>query len=303
MPSSIRGCAMTDTAVSEKQVSGLRRLAIASRRHVSHRSFALGIFLVSVIALAALVFPWILNLEPNKMDFLHPLSPPSSSHWFGTDSFGRDIFARVVIGARTSLLVGVAVVVVNGIAGWLIGALAAYYRRLDNIIMRAMDGLMAFPAILLAISITATLGASIVNVIVALSITYVPRTARIVRSSILVLRSSEYVEAAKVSGASDIWILRKHLFPNSMTPLAVQLTFIFAYAIIAEAVLSYIGMGPPPPNPTWGNIISEGRVVLREAPWISVFPGLAIAMTVMGLNLIGDGLRDNLDPRLRVRDS
>jgi peptide/nickel transport system permease protein len=182
-----------------------------------------------------------------------------------------------------------------------IGCLAGYYRRLDNILMRIMDGLMAFPAILLAIAISALLGASEFNVVVALTITYVPRTARILRSSVLVVRETEYVAAGRAAGARDWWILWSHVLPNSLAPLLVQLTFIFAYAVIAEATLSFLGMGTPPPAPTWGNVIAEGRAYLVEAPWITFFPGIAIVMTVLGLNLAGDGLRDVLDPRLKVQ--
>jgi peptide/nickel transport system permease protein len=166
--------------------------------------------------------------------------------------------------------------------------------------MRVMDGLMAFPAILLAIALAATLGASELNVVLALTIAYAPRTARIVRASVLVVREQEYVQAALAAGAGYFRILFRHILANSMSPLIVQLTFIFAVSVLAEAVLSFIGVGPPPPTPTWGNVIAEGRNYIREAPWISLLPGIAIGITVLGLNLLGDGLRDVLDPRIKV---
>jgi peptide/nickel transport system permease protein len=203
-------------------------------------------------------------------------------------------------GARLSLAIGFAVVVLNAVFGVLLGAAAGYFRRLDNILMRVTDALMAFPAVLLAIAIAAALGASSLTAAIALSVVYIPRTARIVRASVLVVRELEFVQAAKAMGASHVRILSKHILPNCMAPLIVQLTFIFAYAVLSEAVLSFLGLGAAPPTPTWGNIIAEGRQYMREAAWITLIPGLALALTVVGLNLLGDGLRDVLDPRLKV---
>src|SRR5262245_57100666 len=235
------------------------------------------------------------------MVFRERFTPPGPSFWLGTDNFGRNLLSRVVYGARLSLEIGFGVMVLSGLAGTLIGAAAGYYRRLDDVLMRAMDALMAFPAVLLAIGIAAALGPSMGNAMIALTAVYTPRTARIVRAAVLVVRELEYVQAARAAGAHHSRVLLRHVLPNCLAPLIVQLTFIFAYAVLTEAILSFLGMGPQPPTPTWGNIIAEGRGYMREAPWIALFPGLAIAVTVLGLNLLGDGLRDALDPRLRIQ--
>jgi peptide/nickel transport system permease protein len=227
--------------------------------------------------------------------------PPDLSHPFGTDNFGRSLWSRVIWGARLSVLMGSAVVVLNAIFGTLIGALAGYFNRLDNGLMRVNDALMAFPAILLAIGITAVLGPSTIDAVLALAIVYIPRTARIVRASVIVLREMEYVQAAVAAGAGHWRILRRHVMPNALAPLIVQLSFLFAYTVLAEATLSFLGVGAVPPTPTWGNIMAEGRQYMIEAPWIITIPGVALMITVMGLNMLGDGLRDVLDPRLRIQ--
>jgi len=237
------------------------------------------------------------------MRFRDRFTPPGAAFPLGTDNFGRNLLSRVVYGARLSLEIGFSVVVLTGVAGTLLGAAGGYFRRLDIWLIAALDALMAFPTVLLAVGITAALGPSAANAVIALTAVYTPRTARIVRASVLVIRELDYVQAARASGADHQRILLHHVLPNSMAPLIVQLTFIFAYAILAEAILSFLGMGPQPPTPTWGNIIAEGRVYMREAPWISLFPGLAIAVTVLGLNLLGDGLRDALDPRMKVQQA
>jgi peptide/nickel transport system permease protein len=227
--------------------------------------------------------------------------PPGAEFLFGTDNFGRSQLARVVYGARLSLMIGTSVVVLNAIFGTLVGALSGYFHRLDNPMMRFNDALMAFPPVLLAIAVTAVLGRSTPNVIVALAIVYIPRTARIVRASVLVIRQMEFVQAAVAAGAGHWRILRRHILPNAMAPLIVQLSFLFAYAVLTEATLSFLGLGAEPPTPTWGNIMAEGRQYMREAPWIIAIPGGALALAVMSLNLLGDGLRDVLDPRLKIQ--
>jgi peptide/nickel transport system permease protein len=278
----------------------LRRSRVL-RRLLQHNLFLTGVALFSIVLVMAVLADVIAPLPPDEIQIRHRFEPPSVDFPMGTDNFGRDLLSRIVYGARLSLSIGFAVVVLTGIAGTVIGAVAGYFRRLDNPVMRVMDAFMAFPAILLALGIAAALGASAINAVIALSLVYAPRTARIVRASVLVVREMEYVHAARACGAGHGRILLKHVLPNSLAPLIVQLTFIFAYAVIAEAILSFLGLGPEPPTPTWGNIIAEGRQYIREAPWITLFPGIAIAMTVLGLNLLGDGLRDGLDPRMKVQ--
>jgi peptide/nickel transport system permease protein len=281
-------------------VVGRLRRSKAVRRLLHHRLFMTGLVLFALIVAMAASAAVLAPHPPNQNNFRYRLGAPTRVFLLGTDGFGRDVLSRVIHGARVSLRIGLMVVVMNAILGTLIGAGAGSVRSLDNVVMRVMDGLMAFPAILLAIALAATLGASELNVVLALTIAYTPRTARIVRASVLVVRELEYVQAALAAGAGYLRILFRHILANSMAPLIVQLTFIFAVSVLAEAVLSFIGVGPPPPAPTWGNVIAEGRNYIREAPWISLFPGIAIGITVLGLNLLGDGLRDVLDPRIKV---
>ncbi len=227
------------------------------------------------------------------------LAPPSQIHWFGTDDVGRDVWSRVLYGARLSLLVGAAVVGVALGAGVLCRLLAGFYPRLDNAIMRVMDGLMAFPAIVLAIALMAALGPSVLNVVLAIGIVYTPRVARAVRGSVLVIRETAYVEAARALGAADVVVLRRHVLPNCLSPVIVQASFVFAAAVLTEVALSFLGVGVPPYVPSWGNILSEGRLYIQQAPWLVLYPGAAIMLTIFGLNLVGDGLRALLDPKIR----
>jgi peptide/nickel transport system permease protein len=281
-------------------VVGRLRRSKAVRRLLHHRLFMTGLVLFALIVALAASAGILAPHPPNQNNFRYRLGAPTRVFLLGTDGFGRDVLSRVIHGTRVSLRIGLMVVVMNAIFGTLIGAGAGSNREVDNVVMRVMDGLMAFPAILLAIALAATLGASELNVVLALTIAYTPRTARIVRASVLVVRELEYVQAALAAGAGYLRILFRHILANSLAPLIVQLTFIFAVSVLAEAVLSFIGVGPPPPTPTWGNVIAEGRNYIREAPWISLFPGIAIGITVLGLNLLGDGLRDVLDPRIKV---
>ena len=271
------------------------------KRLFRHRLFMTGLVLFLIIAITAILAPWITDVDPNRLSMRNKFKPPGEGWVFGTDSFGRSLWSRVVWGAQLSMLIGASVVALNAVFGILIGAAAGYFRRIDNLLMRINDALMAFPAILLAIAVTSVLGPSTFNVILALGIVYIPRTARIVRSSVIVLREMEFVQAAVAAGAGHWRILTRHILPNAMAPVIVQLSFLFAFAVLSEATLSFLGVGAVPPTPTWGNIMSEGRDFMREAPWIITIPGIALMITVMGLNFLGDGLRDVLDPRLRIQ--
>jgi peptide/nickel transport system permease protein len=271
------------------------------KRLLRHRLFMTGLELFLIIAIAAILAPWITDVDPNRLSMRNKFKPPGEGWVFGTDSFGRSLWSRVVWGAQLSMMIGASVVALNAVFGILIGAAAGYFRRIDNLLMRINDALMAFPAILLAIAVTSVLGPSTFNVILALGIVYIPRTARIVRSSVIVLREMEFVQAAVAAGAGHWRILTRHILPNAMAPVIVQLSFLFAFAVLSEATLSFLGVGAVPPTPTWGNIMAEGRDFMREAPWIITIPGIALMITVMGLNFLGDGLRDVLDPRLRIQ--
>jgi peptide/nickel transport system permease protein len=278
-----------------------RLLWTTTRRLLRHPAFRAGLILFSFVLVFAVLAPLIAPVDPTRLFMRQKFLPPSADHLFGTDNLGRSLWSRVIYGAQLSMLMGGAVVVLNAVFGTVIGALAGYFRRLDNALMRVNDALMAFPATLLALGITAVLGPSTTDVVLALSVVYIPRTARIVRASVIVLREMEYVQAARAAGAGDWRILRRHIIPNAMAPLIVQLSFLFAYAVLSEATLSFLGLGAVPPTPTWGNIMAEGRQYMIEAPWIIAIPGIALMITVMGLNLLGDGLRDVLDPRLRIQ--
>jgi len=293
---------MTDavlTAASTQVLAERRRFRML-RQLAAHRSFRIGLVLVTILVLCAIIGPMLTGIDPTAMSIRFRFKPPSARFPFGTDQYGRDILTRVLHGGRLSLSIGFSVALLSGIFGALIGVAAGYFRTLDPYVMRSMDALMAFPAILLAIGIGAALGSQASSIVVALAVAYVPRTARIVRASVLVIREMEYLQAARVSGAGDLHIIVKHVLPNSLAPLIVQLTFVFAYAILAEAALSFLGIGPPPPAPSWGNIIAEGRDYSVEAWWVMLFPGLAVSLAALGMNLLGDGLRDVLDPRLKV---
>ena len=243
--------------------------------------------------------PLLASKSPTTMHTLERLQPPSSDDWFGTDHFGRDVFARTMYGGRISLTVGFAVALLTLVMGTAIGLVAGYFRGLDSVIMRFMDGLMAIPGLLLAIALVALLGASLQNVIVALTVTSIPGVSRVVRSSVLTLRSQLFVDAAVVGGASPFRVLVHHILPNARAPIIVLATFIIPSVMLTEAGLSFLGAGTPPETPSWGNMISEGRRFLRTASWMILFPGIFLSVTVVGVNLLGDALRDQLDPKLR----
>jgi peptide/nickel transport system permease protein len=254
--------------------------------------------MVLMVAVCAVLAGLIADFAPSQMNYQARLLPPGNDHWFGTDSFGRDVFCRVLFGARASLEIGLGALVITGLMGGLLGVIASHWRVLDNLIMRAMDAMMAFPTILLAIAIAAALGPSMSNLMLVLAIAYSPRMARVTRASMMSVRKLEFVEAARALGATSSRILIRHIIPNGLAPVLVELSFVFSAAVLSEAILSFLGVGLPPTLPTLGNIVAEGQNYLWDAPWITVFPGLVIVVTVLGLNLVGDGLRDILDPRI-----
>lgn len=274
-------------------------LGLALRKLFRRKVVLAGAVALVVLVLLALFAPFASPYDPSALKVLERLRGPSALHWFGTDEFGRDIFTRVVVGARYSLTIGALTVLIATVAGTLLGLCAGYFRRLDTPIMRVVDAMMAFPDILLAIALMAMLGASLFNVVLALAIVYTPRIARIVRASTLVVRELLFVEAARALGVSTARILFRHILLNTLSPILVQATFIFAYAILAEAGLSFLGVGVPPEIPTWGTMVAAGQQFADQAFWVVLYPGLAIVIAALSLQMVGDGLRDMLDPRLR----
>lgn len=274
---------------------------IRREQFFSNKGMLIGLLIFSVIVLSAVFIPMVNGVDPNVMDVVNRLKPPSKEHLFGTDEFGRDLFTRVLYGARSSLTVGCSVSLLACFFGTIIGIYASYFKVADAVLMRICEGLTAIPGILLAIALMAALGTSNTNVIIALTIVYTPSVARVVRSSALVAKGRLYVEAAKVQGASSGRILWKLILPNVISPLTVQASYIFAQAIISEASLSFLGAGIPAPAASWGNILQSSKSVLSKAPWAVIFPGLAVVLCVLSLNLLGDGLRDYLDPRTAGR--
>ncbi|MCG6901915.1 MAG: ABC transporter permease [Rhodobacter sp.] len=281
----------------EIRLARRRRRLTFVRRLLAHPSFLVGFVILVLFTLTALLADVIAPYAPTELNYRFILAPPSKEFWFGTDAYGRDVLSRIIYGTRVSLRIGIYVVVMTGILGTLLGTLASYVKWLDGLIMRSLDGLMAFPGVLLAIALAAALGPSETNAIIALTVTFTPRTARIVRASVIVVQGMQFIEAAYAAGAGHARIIFRYILANALSPLIVQLTFVFAVSIVAEAILSFLGVGPPPPAPSLGNIIADGRSNIQEAWWIAVFPGLVIAVAVLGLNLMGDGLRDILDPR------
>jgi peptide/nickel transport system permease protein len=257
------------------------------------------LILLAFLAIAILA-PWLAG-DPLQFEPINRLKRPSAEFWFGTDQFGRDVYSRVVYGTRISLIVGFSVAVLATAVGLFLGVVCGYYKRVDAIVMRFMDGMMAIPAILLAIALITLMKAGLVIVIVAISIPEIPRVVRLVRSVVLSVRARPYIEAAIASGTRNTTIMLRHILPNTVAPLIVQATYVCASAILTEAGLSFLGAGTPPEIPSWGNIISLGRTFFQIAPWIIFFPGVLLAIAVLAVNLVGDGLRDTLDPRIARR--
>jgi peptide/nickel transport system permease protein len=282
----------TDIAISRP---GLREIV---RRYPM--VVAGSVLLVAMVAMAVFA-PYLGTVDPQALSPIRRLRPPSAQYWFGTDMLGRDVYSRVVYGARISLTVGLSVAVLSTALGLAIGMVAGFSRPVDAIVMRVMDGLMSIPAVLLAIALMALTKASIENVIVAITIAEIPRVSRLVRGVVLSLREQPFVEAARATGTRVWRILLRHILPNTLAPLIVQGTYICASAIITEAILSFLGAGTPPNIPSWGNIMAEGRSLFQVAAYIILFPGVFLSLTVLAVNLVGDGLRDMLDPRLARR--
>lgn len=261
-----------------------------------------GLILMGVLIFIAIIAPLIADYEQDAVsqNMKIRLQPPSIEHIFGTDQYGRDMFARIIFGARVSLAVGLASVVISSVLGILIGSISGYYGgMIDNILMRTMDVLLAIPSIFLAIAIVAALGPGLINLLIAMSISYTPGFSRIVRSSVLSVKNQEFIEAAIACGTKDNRIIFKHVIPNAIGPILVQVTLSIARAIIHVSSLSFLGLGVKPPMPEWGSMLAEGKPLMRDNQYLVVIPGIAIVLSVMALNLIGDGLRDALDPRLK----
>ncbi|UTI42777.1 ABC transporter permease [Niallia sp. RD1] len=267
-------------------------------RIIGNKLIVTGGVILTLLTLLALIAPIVVPYGPYEMQVENRLKAPSVDHLLGTDNFGRDLLSRIAYGARVSLGIGAMVAFFACLIGLIIGLLASYFKTLDNILMRICDGLMAIPGVLLAIALVAALGPLKQNVVIALVIVFIPNVARIVRSTALVIREETYIEAIRAQGASTWRIIALHIAPNTISPLVVQASFIFADAIITEAALSFLGAGIPAPNPSWGNILYDGKIVIFNAWWMTVFPGILIILSVLGLNLLGDGLRDLLDPNI-----
>jgi peptide/nickel transport system permease protein len=296
---------MSRALLSEEQGAQFRPSRDLLSRLVKHPGGMVGLFVTLCFFAVALLAPWLSPYDPLAQDLDRRLQPPSRAHFFGTDDFGRDLLSRVIYGARISLTVGFISIGIAVAGGLVLGLLAGFYttgrwgKLIDHAIMRSSDILLAFPTVLLAIAIVSAFGPGLRNAMLAIAIVYLPRFVRLVRASILVEKEQTYIEAGQALGVSNRRLLFRHLLPNAMSPVIVQATLGLAEAIIEAAALSFLGLGATPPTPEWGAMLSEGRSYLRLAPWVTFFPGMAIFLMVVSYNLLGDGLRDALDPRLR----
>jgi peptide/nickel transport system permease protein len=285
---------------AEIAAPGIRRhwLGEAIRRHPTVLA---GLAILLAMGALAVLAPWLGTTDPLKPSPVLRLRYPAAAHWFGTDAYGRDVYSRVLYGARVSLQVGLGVAFLSTLIGGAIGLITGFNRVADALIMRFMDGLMSIPPVLLAIALMALTHASLGNVIIAITLAEVPRVARLVRGVVLTLRAQPFVEAARAAGTPLLRTLGRHILPNTVAPVLVQATYICASAMITEAVLSFIGAGTPPQIPSWGNIMADGRSYFQLRPYLIIFPGIFLSLTVLAVNLVGDGLRDALDPRLARR--
>jgi len=293
--------ATTDITAAAATVPRSRTATGLLRRAARRPLPVLGSALLIALILSALLAPWFTPYDPFEMNVVDRLLPPNETYWFGTDAYGRDIFTRTLYGGRVSLVIGAAVAVASTVVGLLIGVIAGYFRTADAILMRVMDGLMAIPGILLAIALMSLTRASVWIVIMAITIPEVPRVARLVRSVVLSVREQVYIQAASAVGTRFPRLMLRHILPNTFAPLIVQATYIAASAVLVESYLSFLGVGTPPEIPSWGNIIAEGRLYVQIAFWNILFPSVFLAVMVLSINILGDGLRDMLDPRLARR--
>ena len=271
------------------------------RRALSARFAPVGGLVVLVAVLVAVLAPVLSPYDPLQQDLPNSLARPGGAHLLGTDNVGRDVLARVIFGTRVSLIAGAVSVAIAALVGSLLGLGAGYWGgRLDDVAMRLMDAVLSFPPLVLALALGAVLGAGLTGVLIALGVVYTPTFARLMRGQVLAIKARDYVEAARLLGAPNWWIVKRHVLPNAATPIVVQASLSFAFAILAEASLSFLGLGIQPPQPSWGSMINAGRGYLQQAPWIVFGPGGALFVTVLGLNFVGDAIRDALDPRLQV---
>lgn len=283
---------------------GRSRMARRSKLYsfLSSWSTRFAVAVILLVVLMAMLAPMLSPLDPVFIDPTVRLKGPSAAHWLGTDAFGRDLYARIIYGSRVSLMVGAGVLCISVTFGVVLGAVAGYFRPLDGIIMRIMDGIMAIPNVLLAIALVSVSGASLVTVIIGISVPEIPRVTRLVRSIMLSVRSEPYVEAAITLGSTPLQVLWRHMLPNTVAPLIVQGTYTFAAAVLIEAILSFLGAGVPPEIPSWGNIIADGRSYFQLLPGLVMYPGIMLSLTILAINMLGDATRDALDPKLAARD-
>ena len=291
---------MTEETKEKKKRYGGNPWYEAGRRLMKSRIGVMGIIFIGILVLVAIFAPLIAPHDPLEQNIMMRYQAPSSEHILGTDEMGRDILSRIIYGSRISLQVGLVSIGIALVIGVFLGILSGYYGGIwDMLIMRVMDVMLAFPSILLAIAIVAILGPQLRNAMLAIGIINIPRFARIIRSSALSIKESEYIAAARMMGANDVRIIFYHLLPNAMAPLIIQTTLSIATAILEAAALSFLGLGAQPPTPEWGAMLSDARSSLQRAPWVATFPGIAIIFGVLGFNLLGDGLRDALDPKMK----
>ena len=290
--------AATTEAPSESTVSPTREHLIAT---LKSWPVMVSLLVLTALILIAICAPLLTSADPTAINPAQRLKPITAEHWLGTDAYGRDVYTRILYGARVSLLVGLGVAAFSLVVGLFVGVLAGYFRWVDAIVMRVMDGLMAIPGILLAIALVSLSGSSLLTVLIAITVPEVPRVVRLVRGVILSVRNESYVEAAQTLGTPLPTLMMRHLVPNTIAPLIVQCTYIFASAILTEAILSFLGAGVPPETSSWGNIMAEGRAYFQLIPGLVLYPGVLLSLTVLSVNLLGDALRDSLDPRMAKR--